>query len=83
MCVCVHYYMVILTAEVWLSPLMHWSSGTETGISISLELVTQCLQQSIIAAHIKHTALEEWQGVHHLYTIPMVVIGINRIREQK
>ena len=72
MCVCIWVRKRLrgrLTTEVWLPPLVHGCSCTQAGVSVDLQLLTQSLLQALVTAHVKHTALEEGQWIHHLYAI--------------
>lgn len=59
-----------LTAEVWRPPLVDFGSSALASISVGLELVTQYMLLAIELTHVKHTALEEWSGIHHTDTLP-------------
>lgn len=49
---------------------MDFGSSALASISVGLELVTQYMLLAIELTHVKHTALEEWSGIHHIDTLP-------------
>ena len=48
---------------------MDCGSSTLACSSVGLELVTKYVLLAIELTHVKHTALEEWSGIHHSETL--------------